>query len=104
MTLRGSGRTTKQIKEAPQNAVFICVSNRTDYEKRLAMTLGRNDIRFEPFYVLRSVHRFYGSTRKVVIDHAYMDYHFNVNTRRPSAWDQDILRTIEELIIRGLLA
>ena len=45
--LRGTGRTTRQLKAAPPHAIFI-VSNAAmrDYTQRLARELGRLDIEF----------------------------------------------------------
>jgi hypothetical protein len=42
---RGSGRTTKQMQEAPQNSVFVWVHHDLHYPKKLAEKIGRNDLK-----------------------------------------------------------
>jgi hypothetical protein len=41
---RGIGRTTAQMKDAPEKAVFIWCNGALDYPKRLARDLGRTDL------------------------------------------------------------
>jgi hypothetical protein len=41
---RGTGITSKQIKNAPRRAVFVWVNSHTDYARRLARKLGREDL------------------------------------------------------------
>lgn len=42
---RGTGRTTRQMKEAPKGALFIwCTSNDTLYPRALARDLDREDL------------------------------------------------------------
>lgn len=71
---RGSGITTRQIKAAPEGAVYVCLSGALDYTKHLAHALGRHDIRVvsaewlrSPDLVIRARHV------PGVIDHAVMD-------------------------------
>ena len=42
---RGSGRTTKQMQEAPQNSIFVWVHHDLHYPKKLAEKIGRNDLK-----------------------------------------------------------
>lgn len=66
---RGSGRTTKQMQEAPEGAVYVYAGPR-DYTKRLCEHLGRGDLVLCPpdMHVL---HRSTcGTDRAVEIDHA----------------------------------
>jgi len=52
---RGSGRTTKQMQEAPQNSVFVWVHHDLHYPKKLAEKIGRNDLKIvSPNWLLNS--------------------------------------------------
>jgi hypothetical protein len=42
---RGSGRTTKQMHEAPKNSVFVWANADLHYPKKLAEKLGRTDLK-----------------------------------------------------------
>lgn len=42
---RGTGRTTRQMQQAPIGAVYIWCNNLLDYPKRLADKLGRSDLK-----------------------------------------------------------
>lgn len=42
--MRQSGRTTKQIIEAPRDAVFVWCANDLDYPRRLAKSFQREDL------------------------------------------------------------
>ena len=67
---RGTGRTTKQIKEAPKNAVYVWVSGDAHYPRRLARELGREDLEIVgPTWIENYRWRGVGSLN-VVIDHA----------------------------------
>lgn len=77
---RGTGRTTKQIKDAPQGAVFVCPPCAVDYIRRLAEHLGRTDLRIErPDYFIRG--RWLGLRFHVVVDHAAPQFF------SPTHWD-----------------
>ena len=41
----GTGRTTRQIQDAPQGATFIWCNRHLDYVPRLARHLGRSDLK-----------------------------------------------------------
>ena len=45
MRARGTGETTRQMKEAPKEAMFVWVSEAVTYPTRLARMLGRTDLR-----------------------------------------------------------
>lgn len=69
---RGIGRTTKQIKNAPQNSTFIWCNSDISYPKEIARKLGRDDIEIRtPGYIGLQKHR--GCRRPIVIDHAVND-------------------------------
>jgi hypothetical protein len=67
---RGTGRTTRQMLEAPREAVFIsCNPRARDHDRHLARKLGREDLKI----VERSWldHGWYGKILTgIVIDHA----------------------------------
>ncbi len=68
--MRGTGRTAKQMQDAPPRAVYIWVNEQTDYPLRLAVMLGRTDLTIVGLEWLRLDSwrgmRFTG----VVLDHA----------------------------------
>lgn len=67
---RQTGRTTKQIKNAPKGSVFINLASANDYIPRLCCHLGRNDLQLKsPRWLDES---FYGHAREtnVIVDHA----------------------------------
>ena len=68
--MRGTGKTTKQIKEAPKDAIYVC-DNRmeSEYCKKLARINNRQDITFVSKYYVES-DRLKGLNRFIVIDHA----------------------------------
>lgn len=67
---RQTGRTTQQLKNAPQGAIFVWCNSHTYYPQNLARELGRSDIKIKPFSWLeeRNVRGLRGA--HVVIDHA----------------------------------
>ena len=70
MNLRGTGITTRQMKNAPQNAVFVWVNSRLDYPKSLAREIGRNDLEIVSPQWLEG-HGYFGRTLNgLIIDHA----------------------------------
>lgn len=67
---RGTGRTTRQMLEAPREAVFVsCHARTTDYDRLLARKIGREDLRIvEPSWL---DHGWYGKVLTgIVVDHA----------------------------------
>jgi hypothetical protein len=67
--LRGTGRTTSDMREAPRNAIFVWCNDRTGYPRDLAKHLGRTDLEiYGPSWL--SGERWRGIERPVVIDHA----------------------------------
>lgn len=89
-SLRGSGRTTAQMRRAPANAVFIWCNVHLDYPRRLAKRLGRDDLTVvSPSWLLNDS---WGISREVVLDHAtvlspaqvvaLIDYQARQNARR----------------------
>jgi len=67
--MRQSGRTTKQMLDAPCNAVFIWCNNETFYAKCLASDIGRGDLEIVQPNWLRDGWR--GRTFSgIIVDHA----------------------------------
>lgn len=67
--MRQSGRTTKQMLDAPHDAVFIWCNNETFYAKCLASDIGRGDLKIVPPNWLRDGWR--GRTFSgIIVDHA----------------------------------
>ncbi len=66
---RRSGETTKQMEEAPKDAVFIWVNEHLSYPRDLARKLGRDDLFIKsPSWLEKN---YYGlSLTGVVLDHA----------------------------------
>lgn len=67
--MRGTGRTTEQIRSAPQGAIYVCVSGRGGYEHQNALRLGRADLEFRPLKFLDD-RGWRGTTGHVIVDHA----------------------------------
>ncbi len=66
---RGSGRTTKQILEAPRGAFYVWVNHHLDYPKQLARKLCRDDLRIvSPSFL--DGDQWYGWRRPLRLDHA----------------------------------
>lgn len=68
---RGSGRTTKQIQNAPEGAFFV-VHNQSlrRYAEGLIRSLGRTDIRLITVERSYDLYQLRGLRRHIVIDHA----------------------------------
>jgi hypothetical protein len=83
-TMRGSGRTTKQMKDAPQGAVFVWCNASLNYPRNLAMQLGRTDLRiFGPSVFDEEAYRLRGlELPAIVLDHAYYDFKENRTPER----------------------
>lgn len=70
-SLRGTGRTKKQIEDAQQGSIFVWCNNRIDYPKQLAKSIGRSDVRIEGKSWLCS-ERIRGiDPFKIIVDHAF---------------------------------
>lgn len=65
---RADGKTTRQIKDAPRNAIYIWCNHHIDYPVALTRALNRRDV------VVRSPsglpERLFGIRLPVVVDHA----------------------------------
>jgi len=69
--IRGSGRTSQQIKDAPQRAVFVWpVCGSLQYAKDLARHLGREDLKIVSLYWLEPRHWHACELSGIVLDHA----------------------------------
>ena len=70
-SVRGTGRTIRQMLDAPKGAVFVsCHSGSMDYDRRLARKHGREDLRIvSPEWLTGD--RWRGlSISGIVVDHA----------------------------------
>lgn len=67
--LRGSGQTTRAMREAPKNAVYVWCNSVLLYPRRLAAAIGRSDLQIEmpSFLSERAFGRNYSG---IVMDHA----------------------------------
>lgn len=73
-TLRGSGRTTEQLRSAPKGAVFVWCNGGLAYPRKLARHMGRDDLTIVTAhsYAMGETDLLVkGSNRKIVVDHAY---------------------------------
>jgi hypothetical protein len=69
--MRGTGRTTNQIRSAPQGAIYAWCNEHTRYASDLAVKLGRKDVRIVPrSWVVRGYGRGLDMS-KVILDHAF---------------------------------
>lgn len=74
-----AGATTTQMKEAPYGAVYIWRTKALSYPRKLAKSLGREDLKIIAAAHLCNIHRrgdFKVRMSGVIIDHAAM-YTFN---------------------------
>jgi hypothetical protein len=68
---RGSGRTTSQMKLAPENSVFIWNNEILDYPRELAASIGRFDLKILGLQCLDDIRIFSGKIYpKIIVDHA----------------------------------
>jgi hypothetical protein len=65
-----SGRTTKQMQQAPENAVFVWCNSRLAYPEMLARALGRDDLAIWAFSRLSPQNLLARKFPALVIDHA----------------------------------
>lgn len=67
---RQTGRTTRQIEQAPKDAVYVCPSVRSiSYHRRLAADLGRQDLVIVSAYWFTD-QNWRGRRGSVILDHA----------------------------------
>lgn len=73
---RGTGRTTKQMKEAPRGAVFVWCNDNLSWPRNLALTHGRKDLQIiGPTVLEGTLDRFRGTEiPAVVFDHIIRDH------------------------------
>ena len=68
---RQSGRTTKQMLDAPKNALFVWCSLDTRYAKHLANQLGRSDLEIVGRNVFSNIDKIRGKRFSgIILDHA----------------------------------
>jgi hypothetical protein len=64
-----SGKTTEQIRNAPEGAIYIWPNNSLSYPREIAVAFGRHDITFvSPAWIRPEC--FYGKSNPVEVDHA----------------------------------
>ena len=92
--MRGDGKTTKQMLDMKPHGLFVWCDNRLDYPQRLAIQLGRKDIRIvSPDFVMGN--GWMGICYpEVIIDHAFVGAGFT------SARLKKFHRRYEQLLIR----
>lgn len=67
--MRGTGQTTKQMREAPRDAIYVWVNSYLDYPRSLARFLGREDLKIvSPGWLCPQ--SIFGGRHKIVLDHA----------------------------------
>lgn len=71
--MRGSGRTTRQMRDAPTGAIYIWCNQHFIYPKNLAREIGRSDLKIISPGQAETYIR--GVRRPIVIDHAIPDYY-----------------------------
>ena len=70
-TFRGTGRTTRQMREAPHGALFVWCNAHTNYPSLLAANLGRADLRVVGLpWLTDGGERLRGVSCAIVLDHA----------------------------------
>ena len=84
---RGSGRTTRQIKELPLGAVFVWCNSRLDYPRRLLRHLNRMDVVLvTPNWVADN--RWRGQTfTGGAVDHAVAEFNMQVPAEFWDSWN-----------------
>lgn len=65
---RGTGRTSRQMTDAPVGAYFVWCNESSFYPQRLAERLGRTDLQILMPHQIR--YRLAGTNNPVVVDHA----------------------------------
>lgn len=70
MSDRQTGRTTKQMTDAPMGAVFVWCNSRTEYPQELAKKLGREDLVVRPMSWLEPRKVMGSNVPVVIVDHA----------------------------------
>lgn len=79
-TVRRAGKTTLQIRNAPQGAIFVWVNGHIEYPKAIARELGREDLDFKPLSWFRMENIAGRSGVKIVLDHAVHNNPFRSKT------------------------
>lgn len=67
---RQSGKTTKQMTDAPENAVFIWCNGHMAYPELLARAIGRDDLAIWPLHRLSARNLRGRKFSALVLDHA----------------------------------
>lgn len=70
MTIIQPGRTTRQMKSAPLGAVYVWGDSRLEYPKKLARSIGREDLDVRPLTWLGMRNVVGRKISGLVLDHA----------------------------------
>lgn len=68
---RGSGRTTQQMLDAPQGAIYVWCNGELRYPRELAKSLGRKDLLIHSRSCFRDG-RLRGIRKPIILDHAVL--------------------------------
>jgi hypothetical protein len=72
--MRQTGRTTNQMKEAPEGAIFIWVNAVLSYPKSLSKSLGREDlIIYSSKDLIYNNGKLNSINRPIILDHAFYE-------------------------------
>jgi hypothetical protein len=72
--MRGTGRTTKQLMNAPENSVFVWCNDDISYPLRLARNMCRDDIEVKPLCWFKE-NNICGRRMQICFDHAVILTH-----------------------------
>ena len=75
-----TGSTTDQIKNSPQNAIYVWPNSNLFYPRELARHLGRTDIKFLSAHLIRPGSLHMRGAKDVVLDHA--------TCLNPESWEE----------------
>ena len=72
MNARGTGQTTQQLKGAPTGAIFVWLNSDLWYPRKLALELGRKDLKIVGPAFLTNKGNFMGrGYMEIIFDHAF---------------------------------
>lgn len=94
MIERGAGQTSRQMKEAPPNAVFVWPNTSLAYPRQLAVHLGRRDLKITSPHYLSNVGGDAGMPWcRVVLDHAVQLVTWQQKVGWRTVWERQQLVT-----------
>lgn len=91
MSQRDTGETTRQMKAAPKDAIYVCPGvGALFYSRNLAASLGRSDLKMVTLEAAE--HNAIGTRRRIVVDHAVRPY--TVKERERLDWIDQFNRSL----------